>query len=154
MIEANKEQRANLAKLADFLDNLTPEFVERHFRMGEFYANLGPRAEIPDFEPGELSSFLIETDPAKACRSIEAFPCGTCGCALGMGPAAGIKPGRGDYSWATYGRNKFGILTTGLDEGGKIFGWWNPNDPKLVAQKIRSYLNESEKHHADPTPRS
>lgn len=117
-------QRANLAKLAEYLKKWEPTDNDA-FDM-EAYA-----------EP--LGAYTGDLDPADYCRVTA--ECGTVACALGHGPAAGIKPKSMD-DWHTYGKREFG-LAPNQKLWSFIFGdeWsFRDNTAKGAAARIEKVL--------------
>ncbi len=88
----NAEQRANLAKLADYLIGLPADYG--HFNM-ETFGGLGSEGfGSEDYPPAQADTKL--------------HTCGTVACAAGHGPAAGIPPKQFD-TWDSYIERSFGI---------------------------------------------
>jgi hypothetical protein len=119
-----KEHRDNLAKLADYLENLPDDYAK--FDM-EFFMSA-------DGEP-------IDTPKTVSC--------GTVACAVGHGPSAGI-PVCGDNNWPDYVQRVFGVYharESGAFEW--LFAeWWASvdNTPKGAANRIRYYLENGVPH--------
>lgn len=108
------EQRANLTKLADYLAALPDDYVG--FEMGLYHEDTvyADRAASPD--------------------------CGTCACAVGHGPTAGIDPEKDEW-WDAYHRRVFGAGSIHVDGAQRyMFGTHNPNDPHAAAARIREVL--------------
>ena len=110
------KQRANLAKLADYLDAL-PDDYER-FDMDDFHDS-------------------ASLDEVIAGRPIS---CGSAACAIGHGPAAGIRRHSSDMGcWFDYAIRVFGTDHEG-EAGYHMFGTENPDCPKAAASRIREVL--------------
>lgn len=114
-----KEQRDNLEKLASYL-------ATGHTRM--------------KFNMGYL---CVDKDD----RGILAIPpqehaCGTIGCALGHGPAAGIAPLPGDEGWGGYSARAFGLRAWSKDWQWCFSCDWQIVDPtpQGAAKRIRHLL--------------
>lgn len=117
-----REQRANLEKLADFL--LKTDLAEYQFNMRSFAA--GSMAHV--FEPAGME-----------------YDCQTVACAVGYGPAAGVRPLPQDRGWMSYADRVFG--THGGDNSNDGFGfmfeskWYSTdNTPEGAAKRIRYVL--------------
>ena len=129
MLKVTPEQRANLLKLADYLYAL-PDNYEK-FHMGTFATQ-----ESKD----ELFG-LLELDPSNVLEGLH--NCGTTACAIGHGPACGIKPEPLDLTWGRYADRAFGA-----DLNSRVFnfcfaGAWEEydNTPKGAAQRIYYLLD-------------
>lgn len=108
------EQRANLAKLADYLDALPADY--RCFEMHSYHSDAvyPSSASVPE--------------------------CGTTACAVGHGPAAGFPATRYE-NWDEYRIRLFGpgsIFVPGAAQ--YMFSPLNPNDPHAAAGRIRKVL--------------
>lgn len=115
-----KKHKANLLKLADYLATLPDDYEQ--FDMSEYMAE----RDGETFDPYERSKPV----------------CGTVACAVGHGPAAGIRI-YGDLDWSDYADRVFGVFKE------DIFGWdymfsstWSETDntPKGAAARIRTYV--------------
>ena len=99
MTSLTRTQRANLDKLATYLENLPADY--KHFGMWEYF-NPGANTE------SEIIEYV--TNPNK-----QVHECGTSACALGHGPAAGISfhpkdfGAYGEPNWDTYSERFCGI---------------------------------------------
>lgn len=117
------KHKANLLKLADYLEKLPDDYEQFDMseymltRDGDYWENFGP---------DERSKPV----------------CGTVACAVGHGPAAGIRV-YGDTDWADYADRVFGEFEDDL------FGWdylfsrswqYTDNTPKGAAARIRTYV--------------
>jgi len=127
----NRKHRKNLLKLADYLEAL-PEGYEG-FRMAFF--NLSPAGGV---------------------RALDrrTYECGSVACAVGHGPAAGIRT-RGDRNWDAYAERAFGVLPSytlcGYDATNPQYqafrymfgGDWDQYDytAKGAAARIRRYVD-------------
>lgn len=122
-----KKHRDNLLKLADYLEALPADYKE--FDMREY--NTVQR---------EAPFGLRNLDPKS-----RQYGCGTAACALGHGPAAGIRV-YGDWYWDDYCKRVFGInrnFSRGTEEFGYLFGaaWaLYDNTPHGAAARIRTYV--------------
>lgn len=114
-----EEQRNNLAKLADYLDALPA-----------------------DYDRFNMSAYMLGADgySTSPLRQAEPNVCGSCACAIGHGPAAGIGL-RGDPSWPEYAERVFGTDEAATSAGEYMFGVDNPNDPRAAADRIRKVLS-------------
>ena len=134
-----EEQRANLDKLATYLESLSDDY--KKFSMYSFFC--GPISE---------SEFDLET-VAKRIKN-GANPCGTVACAIGHGPAAGISVNDPEiHGWFSYAKVRFGALNHWVgsvdenSEGSRLWSWlfaseWHTTDNtvKGAAARIRWYL--------------
>lgn len=119
-----KKHRDNLLKLADYLDKLPDDY--EHFDMAEYMMT---RDE--DYPDNEWTISINE-------RSKPA--CGTVACAVGHGPAAGIRI-YGDHDWESYADRVFGDMSH--DDFTYMFGssWVDTdNTPKGAAARIRTLV--------------
>lgn len=91
---SDEEQRANLTKLADFLEK-HEELTESTFDMNVFH---GTREENVD-------EIKVNVNPVNST-----YECGTTACAAGHGPAAGVSPLKGE-TWPQYCKRAFGVST-------------------------------------------
>lgn len=119
---------ANLTKLADFLDALPDDYA--HFRMASYFEEYDEDEEYPYWEV-ELS----DADPARLAN------CGTCACAVGHAPMAGISPRDGE-DWGEYELRVFGVSMNDVNylAWDFMFGPDNPDDAKAAAGRIREVL--------------
>lgn len=104
-----------LKKLADYLVNLPPDYSQ--FNMGTFC------------DTGESPC-----DTVKAIHN-----CGTCGCALGHGPVAGIEAHKGE-DWSDYCERAFGIDFSGSEYYWCFYDDW-PDDPVDTAMRFQYLLD-------------
>ena len=120
MIKA--KHKANLLKLADYLETLPDDYERFHMaeymvaRKGGYWETFGP-----DEQPKPV--------------------CGTVACAVGHGPSAGIRL-YGDLDWTDYAERVFGPIT--MDDFKYMFGSeWScyDNTPKGAASRIRTFVN-------------
>jgi hypothetical protein len=131
---SNSKQRANLKKLADYLDTLPPDY--KHFDM-TYYTDHEGNCDLEDID--ELASKRPQEFLAN---------CGTVACAIGHGPAAGIRRYRtdidcdGDFDWDEYSERVFGCISDN-----EVFEYlfdsnWchNDNTHYGAAARIRYYL--------------
>lgn len=118
----NKKHRDNLLKLAAYLEALPEDYGQ--FDMGYF------NAEVDDYN-----------DTIDLPLSDRKYDCGTVACAVGHGPAAGIRA-YGDFNWGQYARRVFGT-EVGDDNFNYMFGaCWErfDNTAKGAAARIRTYV--------------
>lgn len=118
-----KKHRNNLTKLADYLAKLPADY---------------DRFDMRDFNRmSALGGYSLHL----AARS---YDCGTVACAVGHGPAAGIRVYR-DVSWGAYGRRALGIdRWDDRKTFDYLFGYtWVQfdNTPHGAAARIRTYLD-------------
>ena len=138
------EQKANLAKLADYLDAMTPEYAKKHFAMSVFMACPAGEWELTPYQirNGDSDDFDALNVDAVYGQTNDVYACGTCACAIGHGPAAGIAADPvADASWDKYSQRALGIsqfYNTGI--WSDLFGPQNPDDPKAAAERIRAFL--------------
>ena len=112
------KHKANLLKLADYLDTL-PDDYER-FNMDEYMED----------EYGVVVCITTQNKPT----------CGTVACAVGHGPAAGIRV-YGDGNWSDYADRVFGILPDHCFSYMFSSAWSRfDNTPKGAAARIRTYV--------------
>lgn len=117
-----KKHRENLLKLADYLDTLPGDYEQ--FDMSE-YMLVRDGDHWENFGPDERSKPV----------------CGTVACAVGHGPAAGIRL-YGDLDWTDYAERVFGKMR--CDDFQYMFGseWSNyDNTPKGAASRIRTFVS-------------
>ena len=118
-----KKHRDNLLKLAAYLETL-PD----------------------DYEQFDMSEYMMKQDgkywEAVYVHELPKNDCGTVACAVGHGPAAGIRV-YGDIDWESYSDRVFGEFED------DYFGWdymfsasWSCSDntPKGAAARIRTYV--------------
>lgn len=116
-----KKHRDNLLKLADYLDKLPDDYQQ--FHMFDYMA--------------ERHGMGWETFSLEERAKPE---CGTVACAVGHGPAAGIRI-YGDHDWESYADRVFGDMP--LDDFQYMFGSeWSDydNTPKGAATRIRTVV--------------
>ena len=114
-----KKHKDNLLKLADYLDKLPDDYEQ--FDMDEYMQD----------ENGHVVWITTQNKPS----------CGTVACAVGHGPAAGIRV-YGDGDWADYADRVFGKMC--CDDFQYMFGsWWSnyDNTPKGAASRIRTFVS-------------
>lgn len=119
-----KKHRDNLEKLATHLDALPVDY--EHFDMRDYNA-LGGSSEWPNRQSLDIRQ--------------RSYDCGTVACAVGHGPAAGIRV-YGDQSWSEYAYRVFG-MDRFSDAFEYLFGsTWRvyDNTPQGAAERIRTYL--------------
>lgn len=118
-----KKHRDNLLKLADYLATLPDDYEQ--FDMGEYMSARN----------GDYYDALTPEERSKPV-------CGTVACAVGHGPAAGIRV-YGDYSWEHYSDRVFGEFEEDFFGWDYMFGssWsFSDNTPKGAAARIRTYV--------------
>jgi len=123
-----KEQRDNLKKLAIYLLSLPKDYT--HFDMGVFYGDDRGFYQDGVLDPADLKPEFYEH-------------CHTIACAVGHGPAAGIKA-KATEVWKEYIKRAFGILT-GSDEWYWLFseGWGRTdNTPHGAGARIQIFLDK------------
>lgn len=121
MPDLTRTQRSNLKKLSAYLRTL-PRACE-HFDMGTYYRVEGGGSPYPYEVPRDM-------------------PCGTVACAVGHGPAAGVKVPRGCDTWHEFSRRALGVEAGG-DAWVYMFGCGNPDDPVEAADRIDNFLKGS-----------
>lgn len=118
-----KKYKDNLLKLAAYLETLPDDYEQ--FDMGEYMSA----------RDGDWMEPLGPDEQSKPS-------CGTVACAVGHGPAAGIRV-YGDTDWGSYADRVFGEFEE------DFFGWdymfspsWSctDNTPKGAAARIRTYV--------------
>ena len=119
-------QIKNLEKLANKLDTVP----NNQFDMGDYFSN-----ETLNWFKGPQR--LTEKDYRPEC--------GTCACAVGWGPAAGVKVPRGVEDWNSYAELAFGAppYSTALTEEGLysyLFDQDQGGTAKAAAKRIRRVL--------------
>lgn len=124
------EQAANLNKLADYLDGLPDDYA--HFKMATYVGDYG--------NDGDDDGISYEFDLGEADTD-RVLNCGTCACAVGHGPLAGIRP-LPDEAWHEYEERAFGVSVRD-DDWEYLFGPYNPDDAKAAASRIREYLKRT-----------
>lgn len=112
-------QRANLARLATYLEALPADYAE--FDMGSYQKREGSGSGLP------------------LARRLKAPTCGSSACAIGHGPFAGIRV-YGDFSWSAYADRVFGTCDNGSHAGRRMFGLNNKGDHFAAAERIRAEL--------------
>lgn len=120
MIKA--KHKANLLKLADYLATLPDDYEQ--FDMTDYMI-------VRDGDHWE------NFDPDKRSKPV----CGTVACAVGHGPAAGIRL-YGDLDWTGYAERVFGKMRH--DDFEYMFGSaWSDydNTPKGAASRIRTFVS-------------
>jgi hypothetical protein len=116
-----KKHRENLLKLADYLDKLPDDYEQFHM-----YSYMAQRSSYG------WATFDLNEKPKPEC--------GTVACAVGHGPAAGIRI-YGDWDWESYADRVFGELP--YDDFSYMFGssWCDTdNTPKGAAARIRTFV--------------
>lgn len=110
-----KKHRENLIKLERHLAALPADY--QHFDMWRYNSKSGNRARV------------IDTD------------CGAVGCAVGHGPAAGVRV-RGDLSWDDYCTRVFGVERYSAPFEYLFDARWKHHDntPQGAAARIRKYI--------------
>lgn len=122
MPDLTRTQRSNLKKLSAYLRAL-PRACE-HFDMGKYYlVEDGAVAPGPHEVPMDM-------------------PCGAVACAIGHGPAAGIKVPRVCGTWNEFSRRALGVEACG-DAWIYMFGPRNSDDPVEAADRIDNFLKGS-----------
>lgn len=120
-IPITDRRRANLTKLADYLESLPEDY--QHFDMEKFFDHYGEcnlasgidqavveaaaLAHTDVFAPEALEQTLFATSPDRFLNN-----CGTVACALGHGPAAGIPLAKSHIATK---RIKGQTIVTGID---------------------------------------
>jgi len=147
-LEATEEQRANLDKLATYLEAL-PEGYD-HFDMRWYFEALDDFDALDDFEAlGLTPDTDIVALSSGRCTTEHLNVCGTVACAIGHGPAAGVAP-QGGEGWSDYTIRAFGDGendTSDRDTRVGVYTWafheaWAhyDNTPLGAAQRIRYAL--------------
>jgi hypothetical protein len=124
-----KKHKINLDKLATYLEALPADYREFDMR---------------DFNTKEGDEYAYH-------RSLDlderVYGCGTAACAVGHGPAAGVRP-YADRNWFCYAERAFGVgdgcSTDEEDRFEYLFGssWTSyDNTPHGAAARIRKYLD-------------
>lgn len=117
MTKPTPQQRQNLAVLSDYLRNLPEDYGQ--FSMDNYANN--------DANPDE----------------VDTNECGTIACAVGHGPAAGLKPEPG-MDWDDYEQKMFGVGLMREDDLHQawvyMFGPNHPDDATEAADRIQTYL--------------
>lgn len=127
------EQRNNLIKLADYLDNIPPGY--EHFDMSHFITDCREIRPTPEF----VESY--KTSPTAALSR-----CGAVACALGHAPAAGLPlpdvHSDGMLDWRRYAGKLFNIPVASLAWDWMFGGGWEEfdNTAQGAAHRIRQYL--------------
>ncbi len=124
-LNVTQTQRDNLELLAAYLEKLPEDYTEFNMRT---YARLNTIGDLYSPRDGHW--------PGTGC--------GTAGCAVGHGPAAGILPIIEDSDWEDYAWRVFGSDAWGADP---LWDWlfaaqWHKvdNTPQGAAQRIRYTL--------------
>jgi hypothetical protein len=119
-----KKHKDNLLKLATYLETLPDDYEQ--FDMRDYMME-------PDGDDRRCWQAVDITERSKPV-------CGTVACAVGHGPAAGIRV-YGDDCWQSYADRVFGFLP---DHGFDYMfssGWSiDDNTPKGAAARIRTYV--------------
>ncbi len=125
------EQRANLRQLARYLEDLPKGYAR--FNMQRFCAH---RNGMPNMA-------LIGVSPLYARVVLADDQCGTCACAVGHGPAAGIAPdSETDWCWDAYMLRCFGACA---------WGTYFANTAKTWQIAAGSFLFSGDWYHTMPT---
>ncbi len=138
------EQLDNLDRLANYLDSLAPDYDR--FDMRTYFGSRQPSGYLGHCSVAAYSQLV---------PSLDCVPCGTAACALGHGPAAGVRIS-GDDTWMGYCRRAFGCrqyhsdlwdkARYGTPEEGaiydRLFASALGGNHYDAAQRIRDYLNE------------
>lgn len=114
-----KKQRANLDKLATYLESLPEDYQE--FDMTQYY---------DDYSSETIPSEVVAGAPV---------PCGSAACAIGHGPAAGVRTYKDD-SWEEYASRAFGASNFGPQEGEYMFDADMGGNHWDAAKRIRTVL--------------
>lgn len=127
--------RANLLKLADYLDTV----AQANFDMGEYRLY-----RYDDDEDWDIADGLNPNDKEPEC--------GTVCCAAGSGLLAGIPAIPSDYYWDAYIQRVFGVRMGDSDE---VWSWlfhymWKhvDNTPAGAAKRIRYFLERGVPYNA------
>lgn len=122
LLLVSRTQRANLRKLATFLAALPADYS--HFSMTWFFESADSSSE--DDMPAHISPKQYNA-------------CGTVACAVGHGPAAGVRPYR-DLSWWDYAHRAFGAQVNSYLWYWLFDGGWSAvdmdNTPQGAARRI------------------
>lgn len=113
------KQRANLDKLATYLEGLPEDYAE--FRMRDYYYLKGRWLRPKD------------------CMVNRQVQCGSAACAIGHGPAAGIRT-YDDDSWDDYSMRVFGVSCREEGAGHYMFGPSQGGTANDAAARIRRVL--------------
>jgi hypothetical protein len=128
-----KAQRANLDKLATYLEGLPEDYA--HFEMSDY---------IVGGEKEDVARYALENGGVNACGAVA--------CAIGHGPAAGVLVNPKDIErdrygvyvdWEGYARTNFGCRTDTTRRNWWMFaGDWSgvDNHPHGAAARIRYIL--------------
>lgn len=129
--ELTRKQRANLRKLATYLEQLPKGYKD--FDMSSYFTLRERPYSI------HAPSLLYPTSRSRKA----VYPCGSVACAVGHGPAAGVKPTGVWSSWWGYACKAFGAA--GGDQS--VYAWlfstaWAgvDNTPHGAAKRIRIVL--------------
>jgi hypothetical protein len=139
-MKLTKAQKRNLETLANYLDSLPPDYT--HFDMATYLGHDGDCGEDPEeiLQEGHTQEYIQN--------------CGTVACAVGHGPAAGIKLRRSElfdsYSeidWNDYSARVFGCHPTNYEYQPECWHFlfssdWSEcdNTPQGAAARIRYIL--------------
>ena len=126
-MELKDHHKANLRKLADYL--LSGKLVK------EF----------------DMWTYCKKTDTfgcTIVISEVQQHECGTVGCAIGHGPAAGIKIPDGCYGWSKYAERMFGMDSSEYMEEAFTYmfasSWkWYDNTPEGAARRILAFLDNN-----------
>jgi hypothetical protein len=117
MVTVTVEQRANLAKLAAYLEE---------------------NASTLNFD---MQDYMLNPVTNSPLKLHERHPCGSVGCAIGHGPAAGIPILNNQEDWDDYANDSFGSDVK-LWDGLFNHSWaYINNTPLGAANRIRKFLN-------------
>jgi hypothetical protein len=117
-----KKYKDNLLKLAAYLETLPDDYEQ--FDMSEYMSA----------RDGDYWETLDITERSKPV-------CGTVACAVGHGPAAGIRT-YGDVDWLDYSQRVFGEFRDDCGWDYMFCSGWSHHDntPKGAAARIRTYV--------------
>lgn len=145
------EQAANLRKLSSYLRNMPEEYARDHFLMS-FFAACTTEDAIEEYgsasavyHSGEVDLDELSIDKFVNQKPNSQYACGTCACAIGHGPAAGIPVKELEWNWNQYSERVFGMGQVGPngDAWVNLFGPHNEDDPYLAADRIDAFLKEN-----------
>ena len=119
-----------LVILAEFVDALPDDY--KQFDMSKFCCVPGYPGSNLIAEPSEY----LDLDPCESQQSLE-NDCNTCGCFLGHGPVAGLRP-LADEDWGQYCFRVFDIKP-GSPEWHSFFSVRWPNNTKAAAKRVFDY---------------
>lgn len=124
----SQEQRDNLETLATYLGALPRNYTG--FAMKTYYGERSPDGIGAEYNVTELGDSPVPG-------------CGSCACAIGHGPAAGMPIDHGkDWSWSGYSERVFGTSER-WGVGAFMFGMDNPDDPQAASRRIFTVLAET-----------